>query len=385
MHVDMDAFFAAIEQRDDPELRGLPVIIGAAPGQRGVVSTCSYEARKFGIRSAMPISEAYRRCPQGIFLKPDMFRYKAASDSIFEVLRSISPVVEPVSVDEAFVDITGLERLYGPPEAIATITRKQISDELSLTASVGIGPNRVIAKIASEQRKPDGQTVVGKDDVQTFLAPLPVDALRGVGRKTLPLLQRVGIRTVGDLQRMEVEYLQQHIGTRAGMALHLQSHGKTSDFVGHAEERKSISKEVTFQRDEADSDTLRNVMLTLSSEVGSLARRTGLFGQVVTIKVRLPGFKTHTRQRRLDSPSQADLTIYRVGWELWNTSPWTDHPLRLFGIGISDLVSEASHTPDLFAKNKPEADDRFYRVLDSIRDRHGKSVIGFGGVRTKKK
>ncbi len=377
MHVDMDAFFAAIEQRDDPELLGKPVIIGAQPGGRGVVSTASYEARVFGVHSAMPISEAHRLCPDGIFLRPDFRRYKEASDGLMEILRSISPVVEPVGIDEAYVDIGGLGRLLGPPTEIGAETKRRVREQLSLTASVGIGPNRLIAKIASDRQKPDGLTVVAPEQVVAFLAPLPVGDMRGVGRKTVPILHRMGIRNIGDLQRRSLEELQGSLGANQARALHLQCQGISSDSVGHQQERKSISKETTFQVDERDFDVIRETLLVLACQVGRTARKEGLAGQKVTIKARLPGFVTYTRQRKLLEPTLGDLEIFRTGIELFKAAPFAKGPFRLVGIGIGDLVPESAAKPMLMADASERRAQRLYQVLDTIRDRHGE-VISLG-------
>ncbi len=378
MHVDMDAIYAAIEQRDDPSLRGRPVIVGALPGGRGVVSTASYEAREFGIHSAMPISEAHRRCPDGVFLRPDFRRYKEASDQLMEVLSTISPVVEPISIDEAYVDVSGLGKLIGPPETIARVTAARICEATQLTASIGIGPNRVIAKIASDRHKPSGVTVVRPDEVVAFLAPLPLKDLRGVGRKTVPILERMGLRTVGDLQALSLDELQFRLGKHQGLALYRQAQGISSPVVGAVQQRKSISKETTFQSDEPDLEVIRETLLVLAQEVGRTARRTGLAGRKVTVKLRLPGFETHTRQRALEDPTQADLTIYRVGWELLRDSPFARGPFRLVGVGIGELVPDSQVRPKLFGKEDREKETRLYKVLDSICDRHGRTVIGIG-------
>ncbi len=380
MHVDMDAFFAAIEQRDAPELRGRPVIIGARPGGRGVVSTASYEARRFGVHSAMPIYEAQRRCPNGVFLRPDFARYKAASDALMEILNTMSPVVEPVGIDEAYVDITGLERLFGPPDAIGTETRRRIRDELNLTASVGIGPNRVIAKIASDRHKPDGMTIVAAHEVLQFLAPLPVADMRGVGRKTVPILARMGITTIGDLQRRTVSELERHLGNNQARALSLQAQGIASDAVGGIQERKSISKETTFQTDESDFQVIRETLLVLASEVGRTARRKGLAGEKVTLKIRLPGFLTYTRQRKLLEPTHADLEIFRAGLALLQEQPFAAGPFRLVGIGIGDLRPGTGTGASILNRPQQARSQRLYDVLDSIRDRHG-DIIGLGQVR----
>ncbi|MES9903804.1 MAG: DNA polymerase IV, partial [Sedimenticola sp.] len=225
MHIDMDAFFASVEQRDHPEYRGRPVVIGAQPGRRGVVSTCSYEARRFGIHSAMPISEAYRRCPNAVYLSPSMTSYSEVSRQVMEVLRGISPVVEQASVDEAYVDITGLKRLFGAPREIGELVRREVRAALNLTCSVGIGPNRLIAKLASDFNKPDGLTIVPYQQVYHFLDPMPVSRLRGVGKQTLKTVQRLGIRNVAQLRGYSLEFLQQYFGNRGGEHLYHQARG----------------------------------------------------------------------------------------------------------------------------------------------------------------
>ncbi|MES9968059.1 MAG: DNA polymerase IV, partial [Sedimenticola sp.] len=249
MHLDMDAFFASVEQRDNPEYQGKPVVVGARPGGRGVVATCSYEARRFGIHSAMPISEAYRRCPHAIYVRPDMKRYSEASRRIMAVLGEISPLVEPVSVDEAYLDISGLERLFGTPREIGLLTKRKVQDAVGLTCSVGIGCNRLIAKLASDYRKPDGLTVVMPDQNRAFLDPMPVSNLRGVGRQTLKTVKRLGIETVAQLRGYSLEQLQLHFGERGGEHLHNQARGIASDRIVTEYQRQSISKETTFGED----------------------------------------------------------------------------------------------------------------------------------------
>ncbi|MFC1364570.1 MAG: DNA polymerase IV, partial [gamma proteobacterium symbiont of Ctena orbiculata] len=224
MHIDLDAFFASIEQRDHPEYQGRPLVVGAEPGKRGVVATCSYEARRYGVHSAMPISEAFRRLPpETIYLRPDIARYGEVSRRIMTALEAISPLVEKVSVDEAFLDISGMERLIGPPERIGHRAKAVIHEAVGLTASVGIGPNRLIAKLASDYQKPDGLTLVMADQVEAFLDPQPLTVLRGLGAKSAPLLQRLGLRTVGDVRRLSLQELRQQLGVLAGTKIHGQA------------------------------------------------------------------------------------------------------------------------------------------------------------------
>ena len=383
MHLDMDAFFAAIEQRDHPEYRGLPVIVGAAPGTRGVVSTCSYEARVYGVKSAMPISEAYRRCPHAIYLRPDMKRYTAVSRQVVEILFTISPVVEPVSVDEAFVDITGLERLLGTPDQIGRLAKERIFSQLQLTASVGIGPNRLIAKLASDYQKPDGLTVILPDQVQAFLDPLPVGKLSGVGKVTEKKCHEAGIKTIRDLRLANLARLQELFGNTTGLSLYQRSRGIASAEVGVTETRKSISRELTYNKDTNDLQVLRNTLLDLSSDVGRMAREEGLAGRVIQIKIRLKNFETHTRQRRIETATSSDRQIFRVGWELFETSGFAGLPIRLIGIGLSDLVTPSEDPDSLFQSPETEKEKRLFAAVDQIKSRHGLGSIHLGHKQNK--
>jgi DNA polymerase-4 len=379
MHVDMDAFFAAIEQRDHAEYRGRPLIVGARPGSRGVVATCSYEARVFGVRSAMPVSEAYRRCPQGIYVPPDLGKYAAVSHQVMEILDRVSPLVEPVSIDEAYLDISGLERLFGPPEEIGRRVKQAVGKELGLTVSVGVGPNRLIAKLASDFRKPDGLTLVPPEGVQAFLDPMPVAALRGVGQRTLERLQRLGVRRVEQLRRYSVDDLQRHFGDKGGQHLYRQARGRASNQVGERTPRRSISKETTFEHDLDDPQALHDTLLRLAAEVGWIARRKGFEGQVVTLKLRLAGFETHTRQRKLGAPTAADQRIFQNAWSLYQDSGFTGRPVRLIGVGISGWDEGEPFQGDLFSPAEDrEREQRLYATLDRVGQRFGRGKLRLG-------
>jgi len=383
LHLDMDAFFAAIEQRDDPALRGRPVVVGARPGGRGVVATCSYEARAFGIRSAMPINEAYRRCPQAVYLRPRIEHYRAVARQIRAVMGSCSPVVEPVSIDEAFLDLTGMERLAGPPEAIGRRLKAEILGAVRLTASVGIGPNRLVAKLASDFEKPDGLTFVPPERVLGFLGALPVGVLRGLGTKTLPRLERLGIRTVAELRALSLERLQALLGARAAVSLYQQARGIASDRVGEGAERQSLSKEVTFLEDVSDSRRLRDTLGELAQEVARLARREGIAGGRVTLKIRFRGFETHTRQCGLDPPSDDARTLFAAAWSLYEHGRLPQRPVRLIGLGISDLGPPSPLQADLFTSpEESNRDRRLNETLDRIHDRFGPGALrrGAGGL-----
>jgi len=382
MHVDLDAFFAAVEQRDHPEWRGRPVVVGAAPGGRGVVATCSYEARRYGVHSAMPIAQAARRLPpETVYLRPDIARYAAVSRQVMGVLGAIAPVVEQVSIDEAFLDISGMERVLGPPQAIGERAKALIRDATGLTASVGIGPNRLIAKLASDYQKPDGLTIVPAAGVNAFLDPMPFTVLRGVGTRTAPRLSRLGVKTIADVRRLPLPTLRQALGTRAGTEIHLQANGIADDEVHAATERKSISRETTYPEDVTDPEVLRETLRRAAEEVGFLARREGRKGLVVTLKIRLHPFETHTRSRTLSAPTAGDLDLFRTAWDLFQCGPWRHRPVRLIGLGLSGWGQDPVQ-PDLFDQVQvPPPDpraERLDRTLDLIRTRFGDGTIRRG-------
>ncbi|MCG8428827.1 MAG: DNA polymerase IV [Chromatiales bacterium] len=379
MHLDMDAFFASVEQRDHPEYRGRPVIVGALPGSRGVVATCSYEARQFGVRSAMPISEAHRRCPQAIYVRPGMGRYADVSKQVMTLLSDISPVVEPVSIDEAYIDITGLEKLFGTVEKIAAMTKQRIFEQTQLNCSIGVGPNRLIAKLASEFDKPNGLKIVSPEQVQAFLDPLPVADLRGVGRQTVKSINRLGIFTVHDLRRCSQELLQQQFGERGAQHLYNQARGIASDLVGQVSERKSISKEHTFGQDVSDQQLIRDWFRRLSSEVGRSTRKKELAGHVISIKVRFSNFETHTRQQRLRTPLDTDSTIFQHALALFEKSGFANRAVRLIGVGLSVWEAEEPLMGDLFESEvESQRDKKLYSALDEISDKFGDGTVTLG-------
>jgi DNA polymerase-4 len=378
-HMDLDAFFASCEQRDRPEYRGRPVVVGALPGRRGVVAAASYEARRYGIRSAMPIAEAYRRCPDAVYLRPDMAKYRAVSRQVFAVLDTLTPVVEPASIDEAYLDLSGLERLIGPPETIGREIKRRIREATGLTASVGIGPNRLIAKLGSEHRKPDGLTVVPPEAVLDFLAPLPVSELRGLGRQTQKVIDRLGIRTVGQLRAMPLAVLEQHLGRRAALAFHNQALGIASDVVAPSRGRKSISKETTFEQDVSDTGVLQDTLRRLAADVARTARREGLAGTVVTLKMRFAGFETHTRQRTRAAPTHDERQIHRTAWQLFLDGRLPRKPVRLIGVGISGWEMESAAQADLFGEpGDGRADRRVLETIDAVEDKFGRGLLQVG-------
>ena len=391
MHVDLDAFYASIEQRDRPEWRGLPVVVGAEPGKRGVVATCSYEARRYGVRSAMPISEAVRRLPpETVYVRPRMAEYARVSREIMKVLENtVSPIVEKVSIDEAYLDVSGLVRLVGPPEAIGQRAKAAIRAAVGLTASIGIGPNRLIAKLASDYHKPDGLTVVPPERVRVFLDPMPLTVLRGVGGKTAAALRRMGLRTVADVRGVALETLRRRLDVRAGTQVHEQARGVASDEVHAGTQRKSISKETTFDEDVSNADVLRDTLRWAAQEVGYVARQEGLKGTVVTLKIRFRGFETHTRSRTLPLPTAGDLEIFRTGWALYSQAEaWAGKPVRLIGLGISGWETPGVTQADLFGTAEPApmpGQARLDDALDAISEKFGRGAVQRGLPRGKRR
>jgi len=377
--MDLDAFFASCEQLEHPEYRGLPVVVGARPGQRGVVAAASYAARRFGIHSAMPIAEAFRRCPDAVYLRPDMEKYRRYSQQVFQILETITPVVEAASIDEAYLDVSGLEKLSGTPETIGREIRQRIHAGTGLTASVGIGPNRLLAKLGSEYDKPDGLTVIHPEQVLDFLAPMPVSNLRGLGKQTLKIFNRLGIGTVAQLRAMPLERLEQHLGARAAASFYRQAFGIASDLVFPDQHRKSISKETTFEADIRDKALLHDTLRRLAADVARTARRENLSGSVVTLKVRFAGFDTHTRQCTRSAPTSDEREMLKTAWQLFLDGKLPDKPVRLIGIGISGWENKQPAQADLFEQPEQQQDDkRLLKTIDAVTEKFGKGLLQVG-------
>ncbi len=374
-HIDMDAFFASIEQRDNPEYRGKPVIVGARPGFRGVVSTASYEARKYGVHSAMPVNEAYRRCPHGIFVTPRGRVYADVSRAIMSIFERFSPCVEQVSVDEAFLDMSGTERLFGSVLNAAKEISERIRVEQKLTGSIGIAPNKFLAKIASDMNKPNGITVApfDPDQIKKWLAPMPVQKIWGVGKKSAEALARMGICTIGDLQELSIEYLEERFG-KNGVSLFDLCRGIDDRPVGNEESIKSISREHTFNVDSQDRGQWQEVLFSLVQDVSKRARSYGVKGQTVFITWRRPDFSRHSRRKPLPFATNAAKLIYESAFEL--LEELRERSLRLLGVGITGL-DEAVQT-DLFAQKSLESLEASEAAVDRIVARFGKKVIGKG-------
>jgi len=375
LHVDMDAFFASVEQRDNPELRGKPVIVGAGPQERGVVSAASYEARKFGVHSAMPSRTAYKLCPQGIFVHPHMSKYSEASKQIMVILESFTPFVQPLSIDEAFLDVSGCIRIFSDAIEIARRIKVKIREQTGLTASVGVAPNKFLAKLASDLKKPDGLAVITEQDKLQVLAPLPVSKIWGVGKVTEKRLHDLGLRTIGDIQRMPVDELRGLIGNTAEH-LHALSMGEDSREVETDGESKSISSEHTFDVDTADLDQIKKCLLEQGEEVGSRLRQEKVAARTVQLKLRYADFTTLTRRRTLTQPTQDEMTLYEVAVQLLTAERIQGKRIRLIGIGGSNLVPPEVQT-DLFDQSAQKR-TRLARAVDDLRARLGTGTIRRG-------
>jgi DNA polymerase-4 len=371
LHVDMDAFYASVEQRDRPELRGRPVIVGADPSGRGVVSAASYEARRFGVHSAMPIGQAARRCPEGVFLPVDMGKYARVSREVMAILAAFTPLLEPVSIDEAFMDVTGTEGLHGDGPTVARAIKSRISAALGLTASVGVAPSKFVAKVASDLRKPDGLVVVAPGTEAAFLAPLPVSRLWGVGRVTAAGLEAMGLTTIGQLAVVPAEYLEARFGP-SGRSLRELAHGRDERPVEPFAPPKSMGAEETFGRDHRDTDLLAATLREQAERVARELRAEGFAGRCVTLKLRFADFSTLTR-RHTDDPTQDGLAIYRRATALLERIPLRQ-PVRLIGLSVSSLGPAASGQLSLLEPGAQRR-ERLARAMDRVTARFGEDSI----------
>lgn len=373
LHIDMDAFFAAVEQRDNPALRGLPVIIGGL-GQRGVVSTASYEARRYGIRSAMPMSEARRKCPQGIYLAGDHGKYARVTKEIQAILNDYSPRIEPLSLDEAFLDVSGMELLYPDVVDIAREIKRRIKEELNLTASAGLATNKFIAKIASDMQKPDGLTVVRPGEEATFLRELPVEKLWGIGGVSAAALKQAGISTIGQLAAIAPEQLKASVGAWA-LDFQRLAQGMDARPVEEGRMPKSVGNEETYEQDIGDEETALARLFALACKVGWRMRRYGLQGRTVTIKVRAADFKTVTRSRTSAEGLQYDEDIYRIAKDLFSELEQARR-IRLLGVTVSHL--QGAQQLSLFTCAEERRKSAVYGAMDRLRERFGKGIVQRG-------
>ena len=348
LHCDMDCFYAAVHMRDDPSLRGRPVVIGGSPEGRGVVAAASYEARAFGVRSAMPSARAIRLCPQLIFIRPDFARYRAESREVFAIFQRFTPLVQAVSIDEAYLDVSEHLTPHGSATGVARAIRAAVRRERRLTVSVGVGPNRLIAKIASDFRKPDGLTVVPPREVADFLAPLPVRSLPGVGPATDKRLAKLGLRTVADVRRLTAEDLESRLG-RYGRTLARYCRGIDERPVRTHRERKSLSSERTYAE---DLDSLEAMTAELDKQAAGVARglaKRDLSACTVTIKVRYSDFTTVTRSQTLPAPTRDEAVIAQCARDLLRRTQAARRPVRLLGVGASNLLTGRVEQLSLFA------------------------------------
>jgi len=373
IHLDMDAFFASVEQHDRPELRGRPVIVGGGL-DRGVVSACSYEARPFGVRSAMPMRRALRLCPQATVLPVRMARYQEVSAQVFAIFARYTDRIEPLSVDEAFLDVAGSRRLFGAAAEIAARIRAEVRQELGLAVSAGVAPNKFLAKLASEGAKPDGLLEIAPEEVDAFLLPLPVERLWGVGAKAAEKLQRLGCRSVADLRRLPQAQLERLFGAWGGRLYHL-ARGEDERAVEVEQEAKSLGAEETFARDSWDAEALRRVLLAQAEKVAARLRRRGLAARVVTLKVRYGDFETLTRRQTLAQPTAAGLDLYRAGCELLARTAAGERPVRLLGLSAGDLEPAASGQAELFPDRERLRQAELDRALDRLQERFGAAQV----------
>lgn len=379
-HIDLDAFFVSVEQRDNPALRGKPVIIGADPkgGKgRGVVSTCSYEAREFGIHSAMPISQAYRACPNGIYLKPNMQKYHQASDEVFKVFQEFSPDMQPISVDEAFLDMTGSCHLFGTSKEAGKKLRQRVKDETGLTASVGIAPTMMVAKIASDHCKPDGLLEITENEVLEFLHPLKIRKLWGIGPKTQAVLEDLGIFTVGDIAKFSEQKLYDLLGEH-GLHLYALSHGVDDRDVEVDGEVKSVSHEETFEKDTEEQRLIFDTLLELSEKVSRRLREHELKGRLLTLKVRLTGFKTYMHCKRFDERTNHADKIFKKAKELFVDHFSSAGSVRLIGVRVSNF-NDGYVADSLFIDEKNERSEAVHQAVDKIQDKFGTGSIKRAG------
>ncbi len=394
LHADMDAFYAAVEQRDRPELRGKPVIIGGY-GPRQVVSTASYEARKFGVHSAMPGRRARQLCPEGIFVTPRMEVYAAISGQIHEVFEQFTDQVEPLSLDEAFLDVTGSRALFGDGRTIAERIRRDVLERTKLCVSVGVATSKYVAKVASDVDKPDGLVVVEPGTEREFLADLPLSRLWGVGPTTCATLERAGLRSIKDVQSRSREQLVEGFGGNLGEHLFVLANGLDERPVISERAAKSIGHEMTFAEDLCEVDDVKGILLQLAEMVGRKLRRAEQRATVIRLKLRHPPFETKSRQKKVAATAD-DLELYRVATALLESAWDMRKPVRLLGVTGADLVSADAPAAivkpkqqSLFVAEEPAAElsanqqqrDKLLQAMDAIRDRHGEDAVRHAGKR----
>jgi DNA polymerase IV len=375
LHVDMDAFYASVEVRDRPELAGKPVVVGG-DGNRGVVLSATYEARAFGVRSAMPVIRARRLCPRAVFVPPRHRVYAAVSREVMAIFGSVTPVVEPLALDEAFLDVAGAVRLLGTPAGIGTQIRATVAGQLGITCSVGIAPTKFVAKIASVHCKPDGLLVIPRDGVVDFLHPLPVSALWGVGERTGEVLARLGLRTVADIAHTPVTALQRELGVAQGTHLAALAWGRDERRVTAHTPDKSIGAEETFETDVADPERIRRELLRLSGRTANGLRSGGHVARTISIKLRLANFKTMTRSRTLAHPTDVSREIYATACSLYAAAGLDPGArLRLVGVRASGLIPAAGAATQPTLDERPAGWREAEQAVDRIARRFGTGAV----------
>ena len=367
----MDAFFVSVEEVLDPSLKGKPVVVGGSVEGRGVVSAASYAARKYGIHSAMPTARAKRLCPHAIFLRGSHRRYSEYSAKVFEILRSYSPLVEPMSLDEAFVDLTGCEKLHGPVLKTAETIRNEIKNRLGLNASVGIATNKLMAKIASAYCKPNGMLWIAPGSEQRFLAPLPIKRVPGIGPKGCTKLNRMGVHSVADLARLPLEILEEIYG-KWGSSLYRKARGiSNSPVIAETEDPRSISRETTLDTDSTDPLFLESTLSYLTEKSAAQLRDSRLFARTVTLKLRYSDFKMVTRSQTLSWPTAADHTLFQTAAKLFRKTFNRKTRVRLIGISFTSLTTHPYRQEDLFDLKNGQRWDGLYDGIDQIRKKYG--------------
>jgi DNA polymerase IV len=376
LHVDMDAFYVSVEEVLDPSLKGKPVVVGGDPEGRGVVAAASYAVRKYGVHSAMPIAQAKRLCPHAIFLRGSHRVYSEYSAKLFEILKCYSPLVEPMSLDEAFVDLTGCERLHGPVLQSAEKIRNEIRETLGLNASIGIASNKLLAKIASAYCKPNGMLWIAPCMEQRFLAPLPLRRIPGIGPKGGAELQRMGIKSVGDLARLPRELLEEAYGNW-GVSLYHKARGVSdSPVIGDAEDPRSISRETTLEVDSADPLLLESILSYQTEKVAGQLRENKLFARTVTLKLRYSDFQTVTRSKTLEMPTAEDHVLFQTCVGLFRKLFTRRVQVRLVGVALTSLTATPYRQENLFDKKGGRCWDDLYQGIDRIRHKYGfKSIL----------
>lgn len=373
IHLDMDAFYASVEVLDNPDLGGKPVIVGGSSG-RGVVSAASYEARKYGVHSALAMVIARKRCPMGIFRPVRMARYKEVSTLIMDIFREYTPQVEQISVDEAFLDVSGCGRLLGCAVKIAEIIRTRVKDEIGLTVSAGVASSKLVAKIASDHQKPDGLTVVSPGKEAEFLAPLPIQRLWGIGSKTVPALDLLGIKTIGDLTRFSLDFLERKFG-KQGRHMYYCARGVDNRDVENVQPVKSIGNEETFGADMTDPEEIKKELLHLATKVGARLRRKQMSGRTIIVKVKYYDFKVVSRSITLSRATDDSRQLYQAALELLTKTLAGVKPVRLVGVSVANLEEESSPRQLNLFHEKNETRRDLNNAIDKINSRYGCQAI----------